>query len=335
MDKLKLADPTTTEELYNVLKAFKTKDPNGNGKDDEIPVSTLWNLTDYLGNAFGLQVGNNGTSFHADDKGKVICDYTSPRLKEYWEYLNRLYKEGLLDKEHETIMQMDVSNQKIAKDTVGAMVMYISFMTIWGPLVGPDGQPEYFYAIKPLKGPHGDSYNVARFPSAGAWAFSKTCRSLPEALKWYEKVMFSPEGQDLATWGLEGLTYKINASGDKEMTVSVEELCKLGGGNWSLPYVQSSAVYDVQYKPYTQYDVKNMRPYFVDAFVTAPLTTTEGERIKTLMADIQTYYGEMRSKIISGVESLDKFDAYVAKLKTMGIDEVTSIYQAAYDRRKK
>lgn len=29
--------PTTTTEFYNVLKAFKEKDPNGNGKADEIP----------------------------------------------------------------------------------------------------------------------------------------------------------------------------------------------------------------------------------------------------------------------------------------------------------
>ena len=31
--------PTNTEELKDVLKAFKTQDPNGNGKADEIPMS--------------------------------------------------------------------------------------------------------------------------------------------------------------------------------------------------------------------------------------------------------------------------------------------------------
>ena len=29
--------PTTIDEWYEVLKAFKTQDPNGNGIDDEIP----------------------------------------------------------------------------------------------------------------------------------------------------------------------------------------------------------------------------------------------------------------------------------------------------------
>ena len=38
LEKLNLKMPTNTDELYEVLKAFKTKDPNGNGKADEIPL---------------------------------------------------------------------------------------------------------------------------------------------------------------------------------------------------------------------------------------------------------------------------------------------------------
>lgn len=41
LKKLGLDMPTTTEELKEVLIAFKTKDPNGNGKADEIPLSFI------------------------------------------------------------------------------------------------------------------------------------------------------------------------------------------------------------------------------------------------------------------------------------------------------
>ena len=37
LDKLGLEMPTTLDEFYEVLKAFKTQDPNGNGIADEIP----------------------------------------------------------------------------------------------------------------------------------------------------------------------------------------------------------------------------------------------------------------------------------------------------------
>ena len=41
LDNLGLEKPTTTEELYQVLKAFKEQDANGNGDpNDEIPLST-------------------------------------------------------------------------------------------------------------------------------------------------------------------------------------------------------------------------------------------------------------------------------------------------------
>ena len=38
LEALNLDIPTTTDELYDVLMAFKTQDPNGNGKADEIPL---------------------------------------------------------------------------------------------------------------------------------------------------------------------------------------------------------------------------------------------------------------------------------------------------------
>lgn len=37
LEKLNLSEPKTLDEFYNVLKAFKEKDPNGNGLADEIP----------------------------------------------------------------------------------------------------------------------------------------------------------------------------------------------------------------------------------------------------------------------------------------------------------
>ena len=42
LDKLNLEMPTTTDELYTVLKAFRDQDPNGNGQQDEAPFITRW-----------------------------------------------------------------------------------------------------------------------------------------------------------------------------------------------------------------------------------------------------------------------------------------------------
>lgn len=39
LDKVGMKMPVTLDEFYNVLIAFRDKDPNGNGKKDEIPLS--------------------------------------------------------------------------------------------------------------------------------------------------------------------------------------------------------------------------------------------------------------------------------------------------------
>ena len=47
MEKLGLETPSTTEEFYEVLKAFKTQDPNGNGLADEVPMAGSTDRTDW------------------------------------------------------------------------------------------------------------------------------------------------------------------------------------------------------------------------------------------------------------------------------------------------
>lgn len=50
------------------------------------------------------------------------------------------------------------------------------------------------------------------------------------------------------------------------------------------------------------------------------------------MNDIDTYKNEMIVKFIMGAESLDKFDEYVATLKSMGIDEAIQMQQSGLER---
>ena len=49
------------------------------------------------------------------------------------------------------------------------------------------------------------------------------------------------------------------------------------------------------------------------------------------MTDIETYVDEMVMKFITGRESLDNWDTYVAKVESMGIGKVLDIYQNALD----
>ncbi|MFH5183368.1 extracellular solute-binding protein [Paenibacillus sp. TAB 01] len=99
LKKLNLKEPETTDELYEVLKAFRDKDPNGNGKQDELPMTARNGLSivPIMAGSFGLdfQLGYNINL----ENDKVNIWMGNDRNKELLMYLNKLYSEKLLDQE--------------------------------------------------------------------------------------------------------------------------------------------------------------------------------------------------------------------------------------------
>ncbi|MDR1046846.1 MAG: extracellular solute-binding protein, partial [Treponema sp.] len=94
LDKLGLPMPTTTEEFYTVLKAFKTRDPNGNGLADEIPWTFrgeddgIAGFTDMLC-AFGVYTNINGDWLSVTN-GKVQYVAAQEGFQDGIAYLRRL-----------------------------------------------------------------------------------------------------------------------------------------------------------------------------------------------------------------------------------------------------
>ena len=93
--------PTTTDELIDVLKAFRDEDPNGNGLPDEIPYiactdHSLGNL-EALAGIFGIATkdGVNDAFVQVKD-GKVTFAPASDAYKDYIKFMRTLYTENLL-----------------------------------------------------------------------------------------------------------------------------------------------------------------------------------------------------------------------------------------------
>ncbi|MDG0811291.1 extracellular solute-binding protein [Cohnella rhizosphaerae] len=144
LDKLGLAMPKTTDDLYDVLKAFKTKDPNGNGKADEIPLSAvnLGQTRNFILSAFGYV--SNGIELNKEDKAVFVP--TEPQYKDYLAYMNKLYKEDLLDRETFTLKPEQLS----AKGQAGILGSFDHAAAFLG--VGADRDKDYA-AVPPLTSP--------------------------------------------------------------------------------------------------------------------------------------------------------------------------------------
>ena len=100
LDKLGLEKPTNTDELYNVLKAFKTQDPNGNGQADELPLyggqdaGLCADVVNWLINMF--LYFNDRKHFSIDAEGQLYAPFTTDEYREALKYVNKLIDEGLM-----------------------------------------------------------------------------------------------------------------------------------------------------------------------------------------------------------------------------------------------
>jgi len=178
LDILGLNVPTTPEEFYNVLKAFKEKDPGGVGKDNVIPFT--FNADSYgqmnlngLAQAFGI---GNGPSEFIEDNGKIVSGFEKSGGKEFISFLNRLYDEGFLDQDLPA-NKSDNVQQKIASGVVGAAVLSAWDSSTIDALVANVPEAEMVF-LEPLKGKDGSQKMIN---TGGLYSFVIVPRSSEKA----------------------------------------------------------------------------------------------------------------------------------------------------------
>jgi len=115
LDNLGLEQPTTWDELHEVLLAFKTEDANGNGDpNDEIPMDWapagdagfgLFQPTVLLG-SMGLPISDGGGAGYFVEDGEVKNFLIDERYRDLIAFLHELYADGLISQD---VMTQDYS----------------------------------------------------------------------------------------------------------------------------------------------------------------------------------------------------------------------------------
>lgn len=99
LQQVGLALPTTTAEFKAVLEAFKTRDPNGNGEADEVPLSGALGASDtspipFLMDAF---IYDDARTYLVLHNGHVDTVANKVAWRAGLRYIQSLYAAGLLD----------------------------------------------------------------------------------------------------------------------------------------------------------------------------------------------------------------------------------------------
>ena len=93
LDAVGMKAPTTVAELEAVCEAFMTKDPNGNGEADEIPMLGDSTILYWLINAF-VEYDNGGFNVN---NGKVWDPLVTDEMRQGLTWINQLTEQGYLN----------------------------------------------------------------------------------------------------------------------------------------------------------------------------------------------------------------------------------------------
>lgn len=221
LDNVGMEIPTTQDELYEVLTAFKEQDANGNGDaNDELPISFTGNTAAALdANAYGMNFLFNCCGIHSVnyvqvEDGVVSFAPTTEEYRQFLEFANKLYTEGLIDPDS-FVQQVPDYTAKGNADRIG-IVAHHSYLDI---VVGAQNMAKYSIML-PTKDANGDVTVTGRSVN-GDWNYdcykvSKDSKYAEAAVRLYDYVISSEELVTLWSWGPEGDVYTVNEEGKKE-----------------------------------------------------------------------------------------------------------------------
>lgn len=352
LDKLGLKEPTTTDEWYNVLKAFKEKDPNGNGKADEIPLSfSGWSVSMGFGDAWGQHLFFS-KGFKPDKNGKLEYEWIDSTTKEFLAWMNKLYKEGLIDPDYLTQSAADQLLKKVTQDTVGATRWYVNRLDTYDSAQKKAGHTQVNWIALPTPaGPNGYKGHTEKAgPISGFYGITSTCKNQEIAIKWLDYVYASEEGYLFTNFGIEGKSYTMENGEPKfsEWTtknpdgLDMSSALRSLGAMPSMPWIRNDKgafskqpPQTINHLPKTKEAVSKIVPTLIDSLPVSSILATpeEASRVNSIMADLQTKQDEWVAKFITGTEDINsKWDKYVKDLQLAGLDELMKIRQQQYER---
>lgn len=332
LDTLGLAMPEDWASFAKVLQAFRTGDPNQNGRADEVPLSFLgpWDLK-FLAHAFGLVA--NDYNVYADAQGTVHFMPAEEGYLNLLRSLNSLYAQGFLDRNG--FYTADTLRKQT--DSKAAPVYGVFF----GPnplTLLPYETASQYVLLPPLTYEGSRVYRELTGPVAGgAFAITSACADPVALLQWVD-VLYSEDGAAEAMAGIAGTDYTADASGAWHYTTSAENAAEM---------LQNLSVYDTGLMPwrfpqtfYAQYDdaqlatlqtqLTELHALTVRPFPLCTLSAAQLDALAPLQAALGRYVDESLARFTLGEWNPDdpaSVQAYREGLDANGQAAMVALWQ--------
>lgn len=346
LDKVGMEIPTTYDEWYEVLKAFR----------DELGIAAPFYTSKYGIDVTGeFMAGYDTAPYFYQRDGKVCYGPLDDQYKEYLTMLHQWWEEGLLDKDFATRASTGITadNDMMLNDKVGALVDYGTRLVNVYVTRGATNPDFYLVGVEqPMKSGEGAVTPAYRQYAAGNDMMNTYCMNISadsehieEAIRWndgfyaedvYWNANYGLEDQEGVVWyadetdghriGNYDFRYS-NPDGISSATVLVKFWTKNPPVRVEAAQIeQSEPDQQAAYQTWSKYEPANWLP------TRLTMTSEEGTEYASLYTDIETYVQESNVKFIMGQMSLDDYDSYRETLKQMQIERCIELQQAALDR---
>jgi putative aldouronate transport system substrate-binding protein len=338
LEELGLGVPGTIDEWYNMLVQFRDK------KAAQVPLILSKNgqpwVSVFMG-AYGTGAGfyreNNVVKYGPVEKG----------YKNYLALMNKWYNENLLDPDFaSTASDSNFYAEYLTTGKAGAIdVTYQDIVPLYNSLF--DNKKNRVTAIPYPTLKKGEILHLGNVSpvveSANArrdYLTTAVSEDRLEAVCKWRDNWYTEESYMLFNYGIGGRSYNM-VNGKPVFTDLIAnnpDGLDYAVSSWKYKFFCHSYVYNAFAMPDPQIEASwssmgtwksnNDRANQMPPSEIPMEVSTEYNNI---MAEVNTYRDQMVLKFIMGDEPLDKFDAYVAQLKAIGIDKVIKYQQDGLD----
>lgn len=343
LDKLGLKTPKTVDEYIEVLRAFRDKDPNGNGKQDEIPFASRAKFS--FGQAF-FGAYDVAPSMWKYVDGQLVPNFIRPEMVDALKLYKQLYEEKLIDNEFFVMQGKDWDAKIKGAGVVGMWAHAATYPDKWENEIKANVPTAKVSAIPSPVGPSGKpggADEIGSTVSDYVWVIPKNTKNAVEVIKfldWY----YNPDNKEkdnFLLYGIEGDNYTVENSQIKYKapTNADETGAEFMHQGWLAFTGQKKYLTDetfIKSKPGGEKILASMKVAQAEGLVNDGI---EMPAMPTLQARPELKHDglwlEFASKVITGKESIDKYNDFVADWKKRGGDQLVKEATEWYKSKSK
>ncbi len=338
LEEMKLDMPADMESLRNVLTVFRDRDPNQNGKNDEIPMLFLgpWELK-FFSHAWGVVA--NDFNIYLDDAGQVQYWPQEDSFFAMAETLRSFYADGLLDPDgfvtadalrRVTDSEADIKYGAFFAPSAVTLLTYTNGAENYTVMDPFEYEGKKIY--RDLLG------NITR----GTFAITSACEDPAALLKWVD-VLYTEEGAIAAMAGDQDVNYYFLADGSWDWVGGAEALgmsglteltiYDTGDMPWLFPLAFNNRYYEEDVGRMND-ELAKLTSYAVQPFLTYTLTNEEDAYVGQLQLELGRYVDEMLARMVLGETPINEETRaeFAAGLEERGVNEMIAFWQEIADR---